>query len=68
MAEPLVEPSQEPEVLAAYLKQIGCPYTIPDLRIRVWLDGYRAGLKGGEKIAKEVIAEIGEEMRKGEGQ
>lgn len=45
------EPMMEPEVLAAEMRQMGCPYELLDSRTPIWLDGYRAGTRSAGQLA-----------------
>lgn len=37
------------------LKEVGCPYSSNDHRSLVWIEGFRAGISDGEKIARELF-------------
>lgn len=62
----MAEPKPEPELeLTADLKELGCPYRCDDPRAKLWLDGFKVGLKHGGEVAGQALRDSFAELRAG---
>jgi len=45
----------EPEIIAAELRDLGCPYSANDPRAKAWVEGHQVGVTKAWKIMKETL-------------